>query len=118
MMSSMDRAFLVGDRVYLRPVDESDVDGDYLQWVNSEIVQTTLPLYFPTTKAKQLEYVRSNTGRSDVAFFAIMARDNNKFIGTVKIGPMQWIERHAFCALLIGDEAARGQGFGSEAVYL
>ncbi|PYS56084.1 MAG: hypothetical protein DMG13_00970 [Acidobacteria bacterium] len=115
----MDRAFVIGKRVYLRPIDEADVDSNYLQWVNSEIVYSTLAsLHFPTTRAKLLDYVRSNTGRPDVAFFAIMTVDGDKFIGTAKIGPIQWIDRHSYCALLIGDPAFRGKGYGSEVVFL
>ena len=115
----MDRAFVVGKQIYLRPIDEDDIDSGYLQWVNSEIVYSTLAsLYFPTTKAKLQEYIRGNTGRSDVAFFAIVSVDGDKFIGTAKIGPIQWIDRHSYCALLIGDAAARGKGYGSEVAFL
>ncbi|SRR6266566_5594426 len=115
----MERAFVIGKRVFLRPIDEADVDGPYLQWVNSEIVYSTLAsLHFPTTRAKLLDYVRSNTARSDVAFFGIMTVDGDKFIGTAKIGPIQWIDRHSYCALFIGDPDFRGKGYGSEVAFL
>jgi ribosomal-protein-alanine N-acetyltransferase len=115
----MDRPFLVGKTIYLRPIDESDVDGDYLQWVNDEIVYSTLgSLHFPTTRARLLDYIRSNSAGNDVAFFGIMTTAENKLIGTAKLGPMQWIDRHAYCALYIGSPDARGKGYGSEVVRL
>jgi ribosomal-protein-alanine N-acetyltransferase len=118
-MQNMDRPFLAGKRIYMRPIDTADADGDYLQWVNDEIVYSTLAsLHFPTTKAKLLAYIESNSGSSDVAFFGIMTTAENKLIGTAKLGPVQWIDRHAYVALYIGDPAARGKGYGSEVVFL
>jgi hypothetical protein len=29
----MKNAFLIGRRIYLRPLEEEDLDGDYLKWV-------------------------------------------------------------------------------------
>lgn len=118
-MPNMDRPFVVGKRVYLRPMDESDVEGQYLQWVNSQVVYSTLAsLHFPTTKSKLVDYIRNNTGRTDSAFFGVMTADQNELIGTAKIGPIEWIDRHAYCALYIGNPDARGKGHGSEVVFL
>jgi len=82
---------------------------------------TTLEsLHFPTTRATLVDYIRTNTGRADVAFFGIMLKneEQNLFIGTAKIGPVEWIHRHAYVALFIGEAAARSHGYGTEVVRL
>lgn len=118
-MSVMDRAFLIGDRVYLRPMDIEDANGPYLQWVNSPNAYLTLgTLYFPTTKEALQDYIRRQIAHPDTAFFAVMTKSDDRFIGTAKIGPVETVHRHAYIGLFIGEESERGRGYGKEVVVL
>jgi ribosomal-protein-alanine N-acetyltransferase len=118
-MSVMDRAFLIGDRVYLRPMDIGDAEGPYLQWVNSPTAYLALgSLYFPTTKAALEAYIKRQTEHPDTAFFAIMTKSDDRFIGTAKIGPVETVHRHAYIGLLIGAETEWGKGYGTETAML
>lgn len=115
----MDRAFLIGDRIYLRPMDIGDADGPYLQWVNSPIAYLTLgTLYYPTTKAALEAYIQRQVENPDTALFAIMTKSDDRFIGTAKIGPVETVHRHAYIGLFIGEESERGRGYGREVVVL
>jgi len=115
----MDRAFLIGDRIYLRPMDIGDADGPYLQWVNSPTAYLTLgTLYFPTTKAALEAYIKQQMEHPDAAFFAIMTKADDRFIGTAKLGPVEHPHRHVYIGLFIGEESERSKGYGTEVVKL
>ncbi len=51
-------------------------------------------------------------------FFAIAVKDGDVHIGDLKLGPIDWIHRHAVLGMLIGDKSYWGQGYGSEAAGL
>ena len=37
----MKNAFLIGKQIYLKPLEEEDLDGDYLKWLNDPEIITT-----------------------------------------------------------------------------
>ena len=46
----MDRPFLVGDKVYLRPLELEDITDEYIHWINdSSVVLGRIEIRFPTT---------------------------------------------------------------------
>lgn len=115
----LDRAFLIGEKIYLRPLELEDVNDRYLQWVNDpEVVLGRIESYFPVTRERQLEYVKSQLTRNDVVMFAIIEKRTNAFIGTEKIGPINWIHRFVEQAYMIGDKTCWNKGYAGEAVLL
>jgi len=115
----MDRPFLVGKKVYFRPLEVEDINSRYLQWVNDgSVILGRVEVYLPVTKEAQETYVRSQLNRHDVAFFAIMERPTNKFIGTAKMGPINWVHRFTEHALMIGDKTCWNKGYGGEVIHL
>jgi RimJ/RimL family protein N-acetyltransferase len=115
----VDRAFLIGEKVYLRPVDISDADGPYLQWINSPIAYLTLgSVYYPKTKSALEAYIKKQIDSPDSAFFAIMTKPDERFIGTAKLGPVEHIHRHAYVGLFIGEESEWRKGYGTEVAVL
>ena len=96
-----------------------DVNDRYLQWVNDpEVVLGRIESYFPVTRERQLEYVKSQLTRNDVVMFAIIEKHTNAFIGTEKIGPINWIHRFAKLSYMIGDKTCWNKGYAGEAVLL
>ena len=114
-----ERMFLNGKIVYLKPLDEAFYERKYLSWVNNdEIIDSLGTLFFPTTEESLLNYIRKYSNSSDTALFAITLKQNNEFIGTAKIGPVNWIHRTAKFGRMIGDKKHRGKGIGTEVVKL
>jgi len=119
MAPEMDRPFLVGERIYLRPLEVEDVTPEYLQWMNDAALAGFIPaMTFPGTRRAVEEYVRRETANPAVVFLAIIDRAANKHVGNIKFGPIRWVDRRADYAFLVGDPAARGKGYGSGAVGL
>jgi RimJ/RimL family protein N-acetyltransferase len=116
---NLERPFLKGENIYMQPMDASYIDGHYLEWVNDdEIINNMSTLFFPTTEEGLLNYIKVNTNRNDRAFFAIRWRENNEFIGTAKLGPINWVHRSAHYGRLIGNKNYRGKGVGTDVAKL
>ena len=111
--------FLSGERIYLREVRLSDVNEDYYSWMNApEITQYLESRFTPYSMTSLEEYVESKLVSKDEIFLAVVRRENDKHIGNIKLGPINWIHRIGDIGILIGDKGSWGQGFGSEAVIL
>jgi len=116
------RSFLIGEKVYLQSMDAGLYDNEYLDWVNwvndDEIVDNMTTLYLPTTEEALRDYIKVNTNKHNIAFFAIRLKENNDFIGTIKLGPIDWVNRKAYYGRLIGNKSCIGKGIGTEVVRL
>lgn len=51
-----------------------------------------------------IKYVKYLNGKTDEIFFPICIKENDKHIGNMKIGPMNWIHRFADISLVIGEK--------------
>lgn len=115
----LQRPFLKGEKIYLQPMDVNFFEPQYLDWVNNdEIIDNMTTLFMPTTEEGLKNYIKDNTNKNNAAFFAIRWKENNKFIGTVKLGEIDWVHRSASLGILIGDKDYRGRGIGTEAVRM
>jgi RimJ/RimL family protein N-acetyltransferase len=114
----MDRPFLVGEKIYLRPLDLDDANQKYLNWINDEEVIKMLATINPTTLYKLEDYVKSILDSPNYTFFAIVEKETNNHIGNVKLGPINWINRTTNFGLMIGDKASWGKGYAQESFIL
>lgn len=111
--------FLVGKRIYLRGVCLSDVNESYYQWMNDpEITQYLESRFAPNSMETLQEYVKNFQGDRDNIFLAIVLKQNQKYIGNIKIGPINWYHRLADIGIMIGEKDCWGKGYGPEAISL
>jgi RimJ/RimL family protein N-acetyltransferase len=109
--------FLEGKRIYLREVRVSDVNENYHEWMNSPDVTKYLESRFRANSLESLrEYVSAKTDDRDNVFLAIVLKDGDRHIGNIKLGPIDWIHRHADIGILIGEKDCWGKGFATEAI--
>jgi len=110
---------LVGERVVLRDLEESDVGERYVRWMNDPEVMAALESRFTRhSRESLLEYLRSIRGASDTLFLAITLRSDARHIGNIKLGPIHAHHRFAEIGLLIGEKDEWGKGYASEAIAL
>lgn len=111
------KPFLERVRVYLREVRLSDVNERYYQWMNDPEINRYLETRFIPQSWQQIEdYVRKMEEDPNSVFWAIVAKDQNRHIGNVKIGPINWYHRFADISLFIGDKSYWGKGYGTETI--
>ncbi|MBT4445667.1 GNAT family N-acetyltransferase [archaeon] len=109
-------SFLPGKRIYLRPQLVSDINQDYLSWLNDpEVNLFSGRRLFPTSEIEAKKYL-SNL-KSNEAVLAICT-NSGKHIGNIKFGPVKWIHRSAEISIIIGDRTEWNKGYAKEAIYL
>jgi [ribosomal protein S5]-alanine N-acetyltransferase len=108
--------FIVGERLFLRPLSESDVAGPYAKWFNDdEVCQGNSHHVFPYTAEAALAYVRETRNNRNALILAIVLKDDDAHIGNISLQEIHWIYRSAEFAIVIGEKQRWGKGFSIEA---
>jgi len=108
--------FLEGSRLFLRPLEEGDINRRYLSWLNDREVTRYMDAgAFPTVLEDLRAFYRKMRNSNTGVLLAIVEKKNNKFIGTIKLGNISWVHRYAEMAIMIGDKRYWGRGYAQEA---
>ncbi|WP_240666772.1 GNAT family N-acetyltransferase [Longirhabdus pacifica] len=110
--------FLVGDLVYLRPPEQSDVDLFYNGLYRSEetrILTGSQKIFF---KSEIHKYFDTKAGDDSSIFLLIVNKENDEVIGDIGINGIDRINRNGWIRIAINDEADFGKGYGTEAMQL
>ncbi len=112
---------LIGSRIVLRECTSSDCVHIH-RWWNDQ--QTTLWMgrrfRRPTTieeRKEGLEKVINQPPEGSV-YFAIADKGTLAYIGGIDLTSIDWTDKNAVLSIVIGDEANRNKGYGSEAIQL
>ncbi len=115
----MKTPYIVGKKIYLRPLERNDINERYLSWLNNPEVTRYLETgIFPTTMEGLEQFYKQVSGSTSQVMLAIVDKDTDQHIGNVKLGLINWIHRKATFGILIGDNKFWGKGLGSEATQL
>src|SRR5260370_11800982 len=113
------RPFIDGDRLFLRDFRGSDVDESYQLWLSDDEVTHYIESRFAAPTREALEaWVRKVNSDPRNIFLAMVAKDSGRKIGTVKLGPINWVHRHADLGILIGDKSYWRKGYATEVIRL
>jgi RimJ/RimL family protein N-acetyltransferase len=119
MTESKPKPFLESARVYLREVRPSDADDRYYQWMNDPDVTSFLESrFYPISVESLRQYVTDRQTDRDSVFLAIVDKKQDLHIGNVKLGPIDWIHRHAEIGILVGEKPLWGRGYATETIRL
>jgi len=117
MAPEMRNPYLIGTRVYLRPLEEADA-AECHAWLNDPEVRRTLAVRgMPHTEASSREWIRTRDPRRDQVF-AIVTRERDLYVGNCGLHEIDPIDRLARLGIVIGRKDEWGKGFGTEAVTL
>ena len=110
---------LIGENVFLRDLQLSDVNNAYYQWMNDPEVTQYLESRFKNPSIKEIErYVEENIADPNTYLFAIIDKKNDRHIGNIKLGPINRVHRRASIGIVIGKKELFGKGFGTETIRL
>jgi len=108
--------FLKGDTLYLRPLHETDISGKYRYWLNDpEIVQYNSHGRFPMTPDKLASFVELAKKSNTSLVLAVVDLETDLHIGNVSLQAINWIDRNAEIAFLLGEKDFWGKGVMLEA---
>lgn len=110
---------IVGNKVKIRTILESDVNDIYVDWMNdyetNKYMETRWNIQ---NKYTILEFVKSIRESKNQILFAILDVKNSKHIGNIKLGPINNIYRFADISFFLGEKDYYGKGCMREAVAL
>ncbi len=114
---AISHTILEGDIIYLRYIKLSDVNDNYLSWLNDEQVMKGI-----LTSGYNLQnlqsYVRNKINLKHTHFFAIVLKSNNLHIGNIKLDFHDSKANLSEMGVLIGDKDYWGKGIAREACNL
>jgi len=111
---------LTGRKVILREFGRNHLDDpSYFQWLRDP--EAMIPIYrleylLPLSMDAVRTYVESLWSSGRDCFFAIHEKGTGKFIGTQRIGHIDWRSGVGDIGVLIGDRACWGKGYATDAV--
>lgn len=115
----MRNPILVGDRVYLRPLETSDAPllARYTAEETETFYDTIRIPQSPLTYAHWIRELHKHEPPEEV-MLAVCLKSNDHLIGSVGVQQIDWIARTGETKIYLMDVNARGQGYGPEAKHL
>ena len=113
----MKNPFLIGPRVYLRPIER--LDAPLLQtWINDQDVIQNLLNFRPMNLQGEEEFIDKVSRDPDLLVLGIALRSDDRLIGDVGLHRIGSRDRQAGFGILIGEKAEWNRGYGTEATRL
>lgn len=104
------------DRLRLRSMSLDDATDRYAGWLRDDAVTRYLEARFHPNAAESLRtYVQDQLADSATLFAAIIEKPD-RFIGTMKLGPIDPYHRRGDVGIMIGERDTWGRGYATEAI--
>ncbi len=114
----MKNAYLVGERVYLRPLEQEDA-ALLASWFNDSQVTRTLLMNRPVSVEWERTFLANLYGPDKTnLILGVAVRETDRLIGTVGLRDVDARARHACFGIALGERAEWGKGYGSDATAL
>jgi [ribosomal protein S5]-alanine N-acetyltransferase len=113
----MQNPFLIGTRVYLRPLERADVPL-LIPWINDPEVTRGLRIHRPMNVQTEEEFIQKMYQDEHALAVGIALRETDQLVGMTGLHQMDFRNRHASFGLMIGAKDAWGRGYGTEATAL
>jgi ribosomal-protein-alanine N-acetyltransferase len=119
MDSGINKAFLVGERLYLRPLEERDCEGSYPGWLNNpDVCKGNRHHVYPYTVGDARSFLNESKATATRMVLAIVLQEGDRHIGNVALDNIDLIARNAELTILIGEREVWNCGYGKEAARL
>ena len=105
-----------GKNVYIKELLSDNIDNLYFQWMNDKTITRFMDSRDNQYTINDLkEYVKSMNESSVDYMFGIYIKDNDKYIGNIKVGNID-SDKTADIGMMIGDKAEHGKGYSTDAI--
>ena len=103
--------------IYLRELLESEITETYLSWFKDDKVTEFLDAK-NLTRQNVIDYIKAGKSSKLYFMYAICDKDNDKHIGNVKIGPINYEHMTSDLVTFVGDTNYWGKGIATRAIKL
>jgi RimJ/RimL family protein N-acetyltransferase len=114
---AMHNPFLIGDKVYLRPLEKADAVR-CVPWANDPAVTRTLKLFRPLNLQAEEQFIDRTTQSEHSLVLAIAIQATDQHIGNVGFESIDFRTRATAFGIMIGEKTEWGKGYGTEATRL
>lgn len=108
---------LIGEKIFLRKMVESDIDENYVNWFTDDVVTSFLVAKNIDLEAA-LQFYRLGIETKSHVQLAICDNSTNEMIGSVKIGPIDRQNMVSDLVTIIGNRDYWGKGLAKEAIHI
>jgi len=108
--------FLVGEKTYLRPLEQSDVPL-LVRWINDPEVTRTMSMFRPMTSGAESAFLDQVAKSEHDVVLGLSTRDD-RLIGVAGLHGVDYQARRAEFGIFIGEKGEWGKGYGREATRL
>ena len=115
--SNMQNPFIVGERIYLRPLEPAQDNHLYSTWMNDEEIRQYFSIY-PTSDTRDKERLELLYKDGKHIIFGVALKSDNQLIELVGLKDINYINQTAEFYVIIGDRTIQGKGYGTEATRL
>ncbi|GCE47690.1 RimJ/RimL family protein N-acetyltransferase [Thermosporothrix hazakensis] len=116
-ITEMQNPFIIGDRLYLRPLEPAQDNHLYSTWLNDEEIRRYFSVY-PTSDYRGKERIENLYKSFGHIIFGVVRKSDNRLIGLVGLKDINTLNQTAEFYVIIGDRSVWGQGYGTEATKL
>ena len=109
--------FLLGERIYLRPLEQGDLHL-IQRWANDPEIRQLTGEVMPMGEAAAAEFLEKVRTDRERVWFMIALRANDRVIGEAGLLRMFNPWRTTDLSLIIGEQDTWGKGYGTEAILL
>lgn len=113
----MKMAFLIGQRVYLRPLEPSDME-QIRRWANDPEIRALTGEVLPMSRSGADEFLERVRTDHDRVWFAVVLKESDQVIGEAGLLRMFHAWRSTDLTIILGDKQAHRKGYGTEAIRL
>ncbi|HMS63844.1 MAG TPA: GNAT family protein [Ignavibacteria bacterium] len=115
----MKNPFLTGKKIYLSPLTKDDITEEYINWLNDkEVCRGNSHATFPNNFAKTLSYVESVSDSKTELAFTVRLKKNDLHIGNASFQNINYINRSAEMAIILGNKNYWNKGISTEILEL
>jgi len=105
------KVLLSDDLILLRPLVVADIEGNYRHWFNDpEVVRHNSHGRFPMTPERLVKYVTDSELNPSLLVLAVELREGGVHVGNISLQGINWIDRNAEIAFILGELAYQGRG--------
>ncbi|GLV58376.1 N-acetyltransferase [Dictyobacter sp. S3.2.2.5] len=115
--SNLQNPFIVGERLYLRPLEPAQDNHLYSTWMNDEEIRRYFSIY-PTSDTRGRERLDNLYKDTRHILFGVALKEDNRLVGLVGLKDINVLNQTAEFYVIIGDRNLHGKGFGTEATRL
>lgn len=109
---------LIGNRVYLSFIKESDLEK-ILIWKNNKLLNDLIGnSYTPVSEFEIIDWYKKNQIDKNQVLFGIYDKDSKEILGIIRLMFINWVNRNSELGIYIGDCDRKNNGLGRESLEI